>query len=183
MPQLLSRFGGNSQLLYQAWQRLPQEWQQQSEMYTAAVDNNARRAVLHTLQGVVATLGAAQLAQALRVAGKQLQQGVPADIQALEPLLEQSLQQFRLCWTEFAAQQPALTTLNPQALAESESPGQMELLRQLELALQQQHLSALDLTARLLAADPRYQQLSAQVEQLDFCAALNTLRQLARKVI
>ncbi len=183
LPQLLSRFGGNSQLLYQAWQRLPQEWHQQSEMYAAAADNNARRAVLHTLQGVVATLGAVQLAQSLRVAGKQLQQGIPADIQALQPLLEQSLQQFRLCWAEFTAQQPAQATLNPVTFTQSEQPAQAELLQQLELALQQQHLSALDLTARLLAADPRYQQLSAQVEQLDFCAALNTLRQLARKVI
>ncbi|WP_348734119.1 PAS domain S-box protein [Rheinheimera texasensis] len=183
LPQLLSRFGSNSQLLYQAWQRLPQEWHQQSEMYTAAADNNARRAVLHTLQGVVATLGAVQLAQALRVAGQQLQQGLPADIQALQPLLEQSLQQFSQSWAEFSAQQPALAALNPGALAQSEQPGQAELLQQLELALQQQHLSALDLTARLLAADKRYQQLSAQVEQLDFCAALNTLRQLARKVI
>lgn len=183
LPQLLSRFGGNSQLLYQAWQRLPQEWLQQIEIYKSAADNNARRAVLHTLQGGVATLGAVQLAQALRVAGQQLQQGVPADIQALQPLLEQSLQHFRVSWADFTEQQPAPVTLNPQTLAESDQLGQTELLQQLELALQQQHLSALDLTARLLAEDPRYQQLSAQVEQLDFCAALNTLRQLARKVI
>jgi PAS domain S-box-containing protein len=183
LPQLLSRFGGNSQLLYQAWQRLPLEWHQQSQLYAQAADNNARRAVLHTLQGVVATLGAVQLAQALRVAGQQLQQGLPADIQALQPLLEQSLQQFRLHWTAFAAQEPALAAMNPAAFAQSEQPEQTELLQQLELALQQQHLSALDLAARLLAADPRYQQLSAQVEQLDFSAALNTLRQLARKVI
>lgn len=183
LPQLLSRFGDNSQLLYQAWQRLPQEWQQQTKMYAEAADNHARRAVLHTLQGVVATLGAVQLAQALRVAGRQLQQGLPADIQALQPLLEQSLRQFSQSWAEYSAQQPALTRLNPQALAESEQTEQTELLQQLELALQQQHLSALDLTARLLVTDQRYQQLSAQVEQLDFHAALNTLRQLARKVI
>ena len=65
----------------------------------------------------------------------------------------------------------------PESL-QSQQPMLAELVAQLQLALTQQHLTALDLAARLAAMDPAFVELSVQVEQLNFTAALHMLQQL-----
>ncbi|ALZ75938.1 PAS domain S-box protein [Rheinheimera sp. F8] len=181
LAQMLQRFGQNAGLLQQAWAQFPQEWQQQRQQYEAATSHDGRHAVLHTLQGVAATLGAVHLAAVLRTAGQTLQQGLTPDLTEIAALVTQSLQQF----TEVI--QPQLSALvtaalrqsgNRPASEQSEQPEVADLVAQLQLALTQQHLTALDLAARLAAMDPAFAVLSAQVEQLNFTAALFTLQQL-----
>ncbi|MDZ7871548.1 MAG: response regulator [Rheinheimera sp.] len=181
LAQMLQRFGQNAGLLQQAWAQLPQEWQHQRQQYEAATSHDGRQAVLHTLQGVAATLGAVQLAAVLRAAGQTLRQGLTPDMTEIAALVTQSLQQF----DEII--QPQLSALvtaalqqsgNPSATEQSEQPVLADLVAQLQLALTQQHLTALDLAARLAAMDPAFAVLSAQVEQLNFTAALFTLQQL-----
>jgi CheY-like chemotaxis protein len=181
LAQMLQRFGQNAGLLQQAWAQLPQEWQQQRQLYEASAHNDGRQAVLHTLQGVAATLGAVQLAAVLRAAGQALRQGLSPDLTEIAALVTQSLQQFtaeiepQLKAQVAAALQQAGNL--PESL-QSEQPALAELVAQLQLALTQQHLTALDLAARLAAMDPAFAELSAQVEKLNFTAALHMLEQL-----
>ena len=179
--QMLQRFGQNAGLLQQAWAQFPQEWQQQRKQYEASANNDDRLAVLHTLQGVAATLGAVQLAALLRAAGQALRQGLSPDMTEIAALVTQSLQQFT------AEIEPQLQVQVSAALQQSgnlpeslqsQQPMLAELVAQLQLALTQQHLTALDLAARLAAMDPAFVELSVQVEQLNFTAALHMLQQL-----
>ena len=171
---MLQRFGQNTRLLAQAWQQLAQEWQQQRQQYVQATSIAERQAVLHTMQGVASTLGAAALAAQLRLSGALVQDD-RVDLAALDLLVAQSLQQFALL--------PLASELQPvqEPLAAMPDSDVAQRLLQLQQALQHQHLAALDIAAALAATDAAYGPICRQVEQLDFTAALETLQQLTRK--
>ncbi len=170
LATMLQRFGQNIRLLQTAWQQLPQEWRQLRQQYQQANLQAERQALVHTMHGVAATLGATQLAlqlrQALATPAQQL------DLAALDLLVDASLQHFMQQQAQTGGTAPATRTDDTSILP--------QLLSQLAQALQDQHLSALDIAATLAEMDPAYGPICAQVEQLDFSAALEALHQLTR---
>ncbi len=176
---ILQRFGQNLNLLRQAWQQFPAEWQSQLQACRQATSPLQQDMVLHTMQGVAATLGAVRLAQALRQSREALKKGQAPDLAALSELATQSMQQLA---QQLSLQSgPASAEVQP-ATGSVGLTAPVDLLDALERALDSQNMAALDLASQLAAQDAAALLVLQQTEQLEFAAALATLRQLRRNL-
>lgn len=170
LDSVLQRFTGNQALLVQSLAQFRRQWQQDFRLFCTLDDTARQRAILHDLQGVAATLGMPMLADALRHAGSQLKAGATPDCPALAALAERSLSELS---SLLSAQQTAAVPSAHQVLDAAEL---QLLLQQLEQALRQRHLAALDFASALPADQPAFESLKQAVDTLDFAAALAVLQ-------
>lgn len=125
---------------------------------------------------MAATLGMSLLGDALRHAGSQLKAGATPDCPALATLAERSIKALSavLSQQQVEAAKPASTAL---------SDNQLRLLmQQLEQALRQRHLAALDFAGALPETEPIFDEVKRAVDALDFDAALAALQSLKERM-
>ncbi|MDT3722699.1 PAS domain S-box protein [Pseudomonas oryzihabitans] len=189
---VLRRFGGDARLFGSLLERfaedsvslldhLAQAWH--------AADSDAAVAVLHSLKGSAGTMGAQRLAaraaegERAGKAGAGVPLEVAMELTTLRQLLDEALVELRSALAEVLP--PAVPTP-----AEAEIPTDKDTLvdwparlDELEQLLSQGNLEALELIARLpvhcrAEAQVRYDLFRAQIETLDFAAALTILPDL-----
>ncbi|MEH3021170.1 MAG: PAS domain S-box protein [Pseudomonas oryzihabitans] len=187
---VLRRFGGDARLFASLLDRfasdslvllddLARAWQA-GEAETAV-------AVLHSLKGSAGTMGAQRLAaraadgERAGKAGAALPADVPAELAILRRLLDEGVAELREALAERLP--PPAAAEPPAATAPTSDYAWPERLAELQALLDQGNLEALDLVAALpthcrAEAQVRYDLFRAQVESLDFAAALTTLADL-----
>ncbi|KTT38475.1 histidine kinase [Pseudomonas oryzihabitans] len=182
---VLRRFGGDARLFTSLLERFAED---SSQLLAAlarawgADDNEGAVAVLHSLKGSAGTMGAQRLA-ARAADGERAGKagaGIPADVAAelgtLRLLLDEALAELRSALAERLPPPPA-------QIAATLVVDWSARLDELALLLGQGNLEALDRLAELpeqcrAEAQVRYDLFRAQVETLDFAAALTTLPDL-----
>ncbi|MDR6355706.1 HPt (histidine-containing phosphotransfer) domain-containing protein [Pseudomonas psychrotolerans] len=182
---ILRRFGGDARLFGSLLERFAEDSQDllaRLEQAWSAVDTDGAVAVLHSLKGSAGTMGAQCLA-AHAADGERAGKagaGIPADVAAelatLRLLLDEALAELRSALAERLPPPPA-------QIAATLIVDWSARLDELALLLGQGNLEALDRLAELPSqcraeAQVRYDLFRAQVETLDFAAALTTLPDL-----
>ncbi|QDD92075.1 PAS domain S-box protein [Pseudomonas oryzihabitans] len=182
---ILRRFGGDARLFGSLLERFAEDSQDllaRLEQAWSAVDTEGAVAVLHSLKGSAGTMGAQCLA-AHAADGERAGKagaGIPADVAAelatLRLLLDEALAELRSALAERLPPPPA-------QIAATLIVDWSARLDELALLLGQGNLEALDRLAELPSqcraeAQVRYDLFRAQVETLDFAAALATLPDL-----
>ena len=187
---VLRRFGGDARLFASLLERFAEDsatllatleraWQ--------AGDSEGAVAVLHSLKGSAGTMGAQRLAaraadgERAGKAGAGLPADVAAELTTLRLLLAESLADLRAALAE-RLPPPAVAQAAP-AVEPVDGYDWSAPLDELQLLLDQGNLDALERVAALpahcrAAAQVRYDLFRAQVESLDFAAALATLPDL-----
>ncbi|MGE6321043.1 PAS domain S-box protein [Pseudomonas oryzihabitans] len=189
---VLRRFGGDARLFGSLLERFAEDSVGLLERLAQAwqtADSEAAVAVLHSLKGSAGTMGAQRLAaraaegERAGKAGAGVPLEVAMELTTLRQLLDEALVDLRGALAEILP--PAVA-----APAEADSPIDGDTpfdwrtrLDELEALLSQGNLDALELIAELpvhcrAEAQVRYDLLRAQVETLDFAAALTTLPDL-----
>lgn len=189
---VLRRFGGDARLFGSLLERFAEDSVGLLERLAQAwqtADSEAAVAVLHSLKGSAGTMGAQRLAaraaegERAGKAGAGVPLEVAMELTTLRQLLDEALVDLRGALAEILP--PAVP-----APAEADSPIDGDTpfdwrtrLDELEALLSQGNLDALELIAELpvhcrAEAQVRYDLLRAQVETLDFAAALTTLPDL-----
>ncbi|NMZ65489.1 PAS domain S-box protein [Pseudomonas oryzihabitans] len=187
---VLRRFGGDARLFGSLLERFAEDSAGLLERLAQAwhtADSEAAVAVLHSLKGSAGTMGAQRLAaraaegERAGKAGAGVPTEVAVELTTLRQLLDEALGELRGALAE---------VLPPPVIAETTAatPTDTQVdwrarLNELEELLSQGNLDALALIAELpvhcrAEAQVRYDLLRAQVETLDFAAALTTLPDL-----
>ncbi|ONN71921.1 PAS domain S-box protein [Pseudomonas oryzihabitans] len=187
---VLRRFGGDARLFGSLLERFAEDSVGLLERLAQAwhtADSEAAVAVLHSLKGSAGTMGAQRLAaraaegERAGKAGAGVPTEVAVELTTLRQLLDEALGELRGALAE---------VLPPPVIAETTAatPTDTQVdwrarLNELEELLSQGNLDALALIAELpvhcrAEAQVRYDLLRAQVETLDFAAALTTLPDL-----
>lgn len=184
---VLRRFGGDARLFGSLLERFAEDSASLLENLARAWqagDSEGAVAVLHSLKGSAGTMGAQRLA-ARAAEGERHGKagaGVPADVMAelatLRLLLDEALVELRSALAEVLPPPPVVVSQDPESTVDWSAR-----LDELEQLLGQGSLEALDLIAELpvqcrAEAQVRYDLFRAQVETLDFAAALTTLPDL-----
>jgi len=185
LSTVLRRFGGDTRLFGSLLERFAED----SVGLLASLghawstgDGEGAVAVLHSLKGSAGTMGAQRLAARAAAgeragkAGAGIPLDVAADLASLRQLLDEALAELRSALAERLPPPVASAA----AAAAVDWPARLD---ELELLLSQGNLEALDRVAELpsqcrAVVQVRYDLFRAQVETLDFAAALTTLPDL-----
>jgi PAS domain S-box-containing protein len=184
---VLRRFGGDARLFGALLERFAEDSVSLLEGLARAwhaADSEAAVAVLHSLKGSAGTMGAQRLAaraaegERAGKAGAGVPLEVAMELTTLRQLLDEALVELRSALAELLPPVVAATATHTDTQVDWRAR-----LDELEQLLSQGNLDALELIAELpvhcrAAAQARYDLLRAQVETLDFAAALTTLPDL-----
>ncbi|WP_282285819.1 PAS domain S-box protein [Pseudomonas sp. PS02302] len=189
---VLRRFGGDARLFGSLLERFAEDSVSLLEGLARAwhaADSEAAVAVLHSLKGSAGTMGAQRLAaraaegERAGKAGAGVPPEVAMELTTLRQLLDEALVELRSALAELLPPPVIAETAVANATHTDPQVDWRARLDELEQLLSQGNLDALELIAELpvhcrAAAQVRYDLLRAQVETLDFTAALITLPDL-----